>query len=193
MSEITPSQLAELQPRLQAMLDTASWYMEARETREGVSLAVHRRIARDTGDYQVVDYEALRGSCLVASQPVLEYMLGGILDDMGNPVGLQALVSGRITYRGNIPLDDATGHKLALLSLLLSPAQKPQKQEIMAWRVQRMTVEETMYWLSKLNLTAYGPRAQAWARIGLRVVLSGPTDHKEDQETYDNLLDKLRR
>ena len=193
MSDITPSQLAQLEPRIQALLDKAAWYMEAKETKDGVQLAVHRRLLQDSGEYQIIDYEPLKGSCLRASQPVVQYILSNILDDMGNPVGLQELVAGRITYRGRIPLDDGAGHKLALMSQLLTSGLRPQKMEIMAWRVERMTVEETMYWLSKLNLSVYGDRAQAWARIGLRVMLAGPSDQKESQETYDSILDKLRR
>ncbi len=117
-------------------------------------------------------------------------MLSRMEDELGNPTGLQVLFDGRITYRGDVPLDKTIGHKMALLSILLPTMKIEKKAEVVAWRVERMTIEEVMYWLSKVTIPSYGERAMKWAIIGLRVMLAGPTDQKE---SFDDILEKLRK
>ena len=79
---------------------------------------------------------------------------------------------------------------MALISILLQNVKLVPKMEVMAWRIERMTFEEVMYWLSKVTISSYGDRSKSWARIGLRVMLAGPTDR---QENFDDILSKLRR
>ena len=190
MTENVQNKLALLESKRLSLLDTCTWFMEVKENKDGIQLIVQKKIIDDKGKGQIIKFDALKSQAIYASQDVIYYMLSGILDDMGNSVGLQELVNGRITFRGRIPLDSIVGHKMALISILLQNVKLVPKMEVMAWRIERMTFEEVMYWLSKVTISSYGDGSKSWARIGLRVMLAGPTDR---QENFDDILSKLRR
>ena len=181
---------AGLASRIANMQNTAKWYLEISEDKDGVQAAVVELYVDDHQCSQQRRYGVISGLALRTIKPVIYYMLSGMNDSMGVPSGFQAIFDGRITYRGNLPLDNVVGHKLALLSILLTTVKLAAKIEIMGWRVERMPLEEIMYWLNKVTEPSYGDRTAKWAIIGLRVVLAGPTDQKED---YSKILEKLRR
>lgn len=181
---------AELTSKIESMQNTAKWYLEISEDKNGVQAAVIERSADDQQNNKPRRYGVIGGLALRVSRPVIYYMLSGMNDSMGVPSGFQAIFDGRIIYRGNLPLDNVVGHKMALLSILLATVKLADKIEVMCWRVERMPLEEIMYWLNKVTIPSYGKRTTQWAKIGLRVILAGPTDQQED---YSKILEKLRR
>ena len=76
-------------------------------------------------------------------------MMSQVLDEMGRPLGIQELIDDRIEYRGIIPLDITTGAKLALLFRLHPRVNSQKRIELMAWRIERFSREEALYWVSK--------------------------------------------
>ena len=47
----------------------------------------------------------------------------------------------------------------------------PDRIELIAWRILRLTREEAVYWLSRA--TQYGDAPNRWAQSGMRVMLGG--------------------
>ena len=59
--------------------------------------------------------------------------------------------------------------------------------ELIAWRVERFSREEAVYWLTRA--TQYGQAINRWAQVGMRIMLGGQPG---DRAVLD-LLEKLRR
>ena len=62
--------------------------------------------------------------------------------------------------------------------------------ELMAWRIERFSREETLYWLTKTTMQTYGARSVEWAKSGLRLMLAG---QQKDEDEVDRLLEQLRK
>ena len=60
----------------------------------------------------------------------------------------------------------------------------------MAWRIERFSREETLYWLGKVSIPSYGRRGIEWAKSGLRLMLAG---QQKDEAAVEELLQKLRK
>jgi hypothetical protein len=87
-------------------------------------------------------------------------------------VGAQSLHVGRWTrLRGNLPIDEEAGAKLALIFRLEDRLRDLDRVELIAHRVTQFTREEAAYWLSRT--TSFGPSANRWALSGLRIMLGG--------------------
>ena len=108
----------------------------------------------------------------------LHEMLARVCDPDGVPLELQRIIATKsITYRGNLPLDEESGSKIALLFILQQRMQDLDRIELIAWRVQRFTREEAVYWLSRAS--QYGDAPNRWAQSGMRTMLGGQPGDEE--------------
>jgi hypothetical protein len=106
--------------------------------------------------------------------PILRTIMTRINNFKGIPLELQQYLNGsRIAFRGNLPLDDEAGYKMALIFKLQERIKDLDRIELIARRVDRFTREEAAYWYSRI--TTYGDAANRWAMAGMKVMLSGNT------------------
>lgn len=127
-----------------------------------------------------------RRACL----PAIRSMMNGAADDQGRALDIASLLDDKSSFRGQIPLDETTGGKLSLLFRLQGMVRDMNRVELMAWRIARFSREETMYWLTRVSSSAYGRRSVEWAKSGLRVMLAG---QQNDKEEVQRLLEQLRK
>jgi len=127
---------------------------------------------------------------LRACLPAIRSMMNGAMDDQGRPLEIASLLDDKISFRGQIPLDETTGGKLSLLFRLQGLVRDIGRAELMAWRIARFSREETMYWFTRVSTSAYGKRSVEWAKSGLRVMLAG---QQNDKEEVQRLLEQLRK
>jgi hypothetical protein len=114
--------------------------------------------------------------------------VGNVCDDAGIPLELQRLFhNGRITFRGNLPLDEEAGAKLSLIFKLQERVKDMDRVELIARRVERFSREEAIYWLTRA--THYGDAVNRWALAGMRLMLGGQPDDK----AISQVLERLRR
>lgn len=119
--------------------------------------------------------------------PVLREIVSRVQD--AHQVGLELqrlLPEGRIQFRGNLPLDDEAGSKLALIFKLQERVKELDRVELIARRVERFTREEAGYWLSRIS--NFGDDANRWAVSGMKIVLGGQAKDKG----VDQMLEQLR-
>ena len=127
---------------------------------------------------------------LRACLPAIRSMMNGAMDDQGRALDIASLLDDKINFRGQIPLDETTGGKLSLLFRLQGLVRDTNRAELMAWRIARFSREETMYWLTRVSSSAYGKRSVEWAKSGLRIMLAG---QQNDKEEVQRLLEQLRK
>ena len=132
----------------------------------------------------------IHGNNLRACQAAICYMVNHMVDNDGRPFDVHSLLRGNISYRGNIPLDTDAGAKIALLLRLQGQVRDSARAELMAWRIERFTQEEAMYWMSRTLVPTYGARSLEWNKSGLRIMLAG---QQRDEDAVDDLLAKLRK
>jgi hypothetical protein len=114
----------------------------------------------------------LSGEALHRCLPVLRRILEGNTDKAGVPLELNRYMSAEgLRLRGNLPLDEEAGAKLALIFRLQDRLKDLDRVELIAYRVAQFTREEAAYWLSRT--TSFGPSANRWAWSGLRIMLGG--------------------
>ena len=129
-------------------------------------------------------YGRSQRSCL----PVVRAIIERVCDPAGIPLELQHYLNGeRIVFRGNLPLDEEAGAKLALIFKLQERVQDLDRIELLAWRIECFSREEAIYWLTRA--TQFGPTASRWAQAGMRTMLGGQPGDKNLQL----MLGKLRR
>jgi hypothetical protein len=129
----------------------------------------------------------LYGDALRRVLPVLRTILARVQDEQ--QVGLELhrlLPAERVVFRGNLPLDDEAGVKLALIFKLHERVKEMDRVELIARRVERFTREEAGYWLSRLH--DYGADAGRFALSGMKVVLGGQPKDKG----VERMLQQLR-
>ena len=120
----------------------------------------------------LVERGHLCGEPLHRCLPVLRRILEGVTDAAGVPLELQRYMTAQgLRVRGNLPLDEEAGAKLALIFRLQDRIHDLDRVELIAHRVARFTREEAVYWLSRT--TSFGPAANRWALSGLRILLGG--------------------
>lgn len=177
--------------KLAPMLRNCSWLMRVTDnSKTGVTLQIWEIQKEENGKTSNKKYGEITGSKLRSCISPIRYILADILDENSNSVGLHHLLDGGISYRGDIPLDKAVGVKLALIAILIKAINYDAKCELIAWRIERVSVEEALYWFGKVTVPVYGERAMQWAIIGMRTMLAGPTDQKVN---YEEMLERLRR
>ena len=191
MEKLTKRQ-QEVSRNIQNAVKTAPWVLRVTESKKvsGPVLVISERYTAENGNTRLREYGRIYNGDLKACRTAIHYMMSQVCDDLGRPLGIQDLVDDRLAYRGNIPLDKTIGTKIALLFKLHSQIRNESRVELLAWRIERFTFEESMYWLGKVSIPTYGKRSMEWAKSGLRLMLAGQT---KDQAEIDDLLDRLRK
>jgi hypothetical protein len=114
----------------------------------------------------------LYGPSQLRCLPIIRTILTRVSDPAGIPLELNQFLNGkRIVFRGNLPLDEEAGCKLALLFKLQERVKDMDRVELIARRVDRFTREEAAYWYSRM--TSFGDAANRWAMAGMKIMLSG--------------------
>jgi hypothetical protein len=141
-----------------------------------------RRCARPI----LIERGSLYGEPLHRCLPILRRVVEGVTDAVGIPLELaRYLTAEGLRLRGNLPLDEEAGAKLALIFRLQDRIKDLDRVELIAHRVRQFTREEAAYWLSRT--TSFGPTANRWAASGLRTMLGGHADDKGVQEMLERL------
>ena len=171
---------------------TAPWVLRITENKNiaGPVLVIKERYTGEDGVQKLREYGRIYNGDLRACKDAINYMLNQVLDEDGNSFNIGELIDNKVEFRGNIPLDKVIGTKMALLFKLHPQIHKESRTELLAWRIERFTFEESMYWLGKVSIPTYGKRSMEWAKSGLRLMLSGKA---EDQESIEELLVQLRK
>ena len=127
------------------------------------------------------------GQPQVRCLPVIRAVLACVSNQAGIPLELRQFLNGRrILFRGNLPLNEESGCKLALIFKLHERIKDLDRIELIARRVDRFTREEAAYWLSRT--ATFGRDANRWALSGLRVMLGG----QPGDEGVERMLEGLR-
>ena len=143
-------------------------------------LVAPRSVLRDRG--------LLYGPQQVRCLPVIKTILSRINDHKGIPFELNQYLNGtRILFRGNLPLDDEGGCKIALIFKLQERIKELDRVELIARRVDRFTSEEAGYWYSRM--TTFGDAANRWAMAGMKIILGG---HPKDPNV-ERMLEELKK
>ncbi|MCL6446832.1 MAG: hypothetical protein K6U04_01570 [Armatimonadetes bacterium] len=166
-------------------VEKAPWVLQITEYKgkQAPVLVVKKRVSIGCGDRGIIYGQPLR-RCF----PVIRSIISGVNDDKGIPLEIQRFLNkDRITFRGNLPLDEEAGTKLLLIFMLQEHMKDMDRVELIAWRVERFSYEEAAYWLSRA--THYGDSASRWARAGMRLMLGGQPGDK----AIPKMLEKYRR
>ena len=209
MAAALSTKLQKIVDRMQPLLKTAPWILRVTERKRftGPVLEICERVPSQTcqaaedgkqkpsglsesGRMQLKDWGRLYTGNLRVCLPAVRSIMMNVTDMQGRPLDVHLLLDDKITFRGKIPLDETTGGKLSLLFRLHSRVRNQDRAELMAWRIARFTREETMYWLTKVSVSAYGERSVEWAKSGLRLMLAG---QQKDTEEVRRLLDEVRK
>lgn len=177
---------------MQPMLKDAPWVLRITERKKftGPVLEICERRYQENGTSRLFEYGRIYNGALRTCKPAICRMIGQILDEAGRPLDLPELIDEKIEYRGQLPLDETAGAKLALLFKLHPVVRSQDRIELMAWRIERFSREESLYWLSKVSIQTYGRRGVEWAKSGLRLMLAG---QQKDKEEVRRLLEQLRK
>ena len=190
---------SDLQQRIRPMVKNSSWVLRVTEYKDKPVpvLVVKKRFlseedpkqnGKPVGKATLKDQGLSYGHSLRRSLPVIREVVSGVCDPAGVPLELQRFFSnGRITFRGNLPLDSEAGTKLALIFKLQERLKDMDRAELIAWRVERFSYEEASYWLTRATL--YGEAANRWAQAGMRLMLGGQSEDKAVLQ----MLEKLRK
>lgn len=169
------------------------WVLRVVERKDftGPLLEVCERRPTNKGTQKLYEYGRIYNGHLRVCREPIRRMMSQVADPAGRPLELQELIDDRLAFRGQIPLDEVTGAKLALLFKLHPQVRSDSRIELMAWRIERFGREETLYWLSKVSIEGlYGKRGIEWAKSGLRLMLAG---QQKDTAAVEALLQQLRR
>ncbi len=129
----------------------------------------------------------LYGTSLTRCLPVLKTIITRVTDQADIPLEMhQYLNKKRITFRGNLPLDDEAGYKMGLIFKLQERIKEMDRVELIARRVDRFTKEEAAYWYSRIS--NFTDAANRWAMAGMKIMLAGFPNDKH----IEKMLDKLR-
>jgi hypothetical protein len=119
--------------------------------------------------------------------PVLRQILTRVQDEDQAPLELERfLPQERIEFRGNLPLDEEAGSKLALIFKLHERVKELDRVELIARRVERFTREEAGYWFSRIS--NFGNDANRWAISGMKIMLGGQAKDR----AVGRVLEQLR-
>jgi hypothetical protein len=120
--------------------------------------------------------------------PIIRNILSRINDHKGIPLELvRYLKNRRISFRGNLPLDNEAGPKLSLIFKLQERIKELDRVELIARRADRFTREEAAYWYSRIS--TFGDAANRWAMAGMKIMLAG---HSHDPNV-ETMLEELRQ
>jgi len=157
-------------------LDRMPWVLRITERRDRPSpvlVVKYRRPIDESGEEtRLVDRGVLYGDSLRRCTPTICQMLSRVRDEHDRNLDLHQYLQGQsIRFRGNLPLDEGTGARLALLFRLQERVKDLDRVELMARRIDNFSAEEATYWLSR---TLHFSRASnRWALAGMRIMLGG--------------------
>ena len=169
--------------RIEPLIRRAPWVLRVTEhgDRTGPVLVIKERIsAEDRDDTAQLtaprsvtrERGVLHGEPQRRCLPIIRKMIGRVQDQHGIPLELHRFLEGaRLTFRGNLPLDEEAGLKLALLFKLQERIKELDRVELIARRIGRFTREEASYWHSRM--TSFSPAANRWALAGMKIMLGG--------------------
>jgi len=187
-----------LQKNIRDLLKNTAWLLRITEYNDKpVPVFIVKKRLSPGGDAEtngktpakpvLIDQGLMYGLPLRRCLPVIRLIAGRICDHTGVPLELHRLFNnGRISYRGNLPLDEESGVKLSLIFRLQERMKDMNRVELIARRVERFSREEAAYWLSRA--TQYGAEGNRWALAGMRVMLGG---QPADNAVLD-MLEKIR-
>lgn len=185
--------------RILPLVAGAPWVLRVTEHHDkpGPVLVVKERISlredvdadsKSSNRKQLRERGLFYGQALRRCLPVIRQIVSNVCDEAGVPLELQRYFNnGALTFRGNLPLNKEAGSKLALIFKLSQRILDMDRVELIAWRVERFSAEEAMYWLTRA--TQYGEAASRWAQAGMRIMLGGQPGDK----TIQSMLEKLRK
>jgi len=188
----------DLQKRIRPLAEHAPWVLRITDHKDKPApvFIVKKRFlpngdaradGKPSGSPYLKEQGLLYGQSLRRCLPVIRAIAGRVFDDAGVPLELHRFFSnGRITFRGNLPLDEEAGAKLSLIFKLQERMKDMDRVELIARRVERFSREEATYWLSRA--TQYGVEANRWALAGMRIMLGGQPEDK----AVRHMLEKLR-
>ena len=189
----------EIKIRVNPLLPNAPWILRLTEhydksvpvlvAKERINEEVEDKNGENTGSRsRLKDRGYLHGQSLRRCLPVLRSIISEVSDPAGIPLELQHVLNkGRISFRGNLPLDESAGAKLALLFKLQERIKDMDRVELIAWRIQRFSREEALYWLTRA--TQYNHTASRWAQAGMRIMLGGQPGDQGIQQ----MLEQMRK
>ncbi len=171
---------------------TSPWILRVSELKKytGPVITVCERTVSPKGNPCLVEHGFMHNGKLRFCKDAIRMIVSHVTNDNGEPLELQALIDDKLAYRGRIPLDETAGAKLALLFLLQATIPDRERVEMMAWRIERFTREESLYWLSKITVPSYGEKTVSWAKTGLRAMLAGRAEDKDDIQKVLNTIRK---
>lgn len=190
---------ADYQNRIQPLATRTPWVLRVTEHHDkpGPVLIIKERYSptEDTDSVNVVpkgrqlrDRGVLYGQALRRCLPVIRTLVSSVCDEAGVPLDLQRFLgNGQLVFRGNLPLNKDVGSKLSLIFKLSERVLDMDRVELIAWRVERFSAEEAIYWLSRA--TQFGEAPSRWALAGMRIMLGGQPGDKDIQR----MLDRLRK
>ncbi|MBM9535981.1 DUF7680 family protein [Desulfobulbus alkaliphilus] len=190
----------EYHTRVQPELRQAPWVLRITEhsDKTGPVMVIKERIAAedriDAGQLTAPrSITKERGTLYGESQrrclPVVRRMVARVQDRQGIPLELHRYLEGsKLIFRGNLPLDEEAGVKLALLFKLQERIKEVDRVELIARRIDRFTREEAAYWYSRM--TSFAPAANRWALAGMKVMLSGTGGDPALQAMLEELRNK---
>ncbi len=178
--------------RMKQFEKTSPWILRVSQQKKytGPLVTICERTVSTKGNPCLVEHGFMHNGKLRFCKDVIRMIVSHVMNDNGEPLELHALIDDKLEYRGYIPLDDAAGAKLALLFKLQATIPDMERVELMAWRIERFTREESLYWLSKVTVPTYGEKGIAWAKIGLRAMLGGRSEDKEEIQLILNTIRK---
>lgn len=131
-----------------------------------------RPLDEDERETRLVERGVLYGDSLRRCLPGIQQVLSRVHDENDIHLDLHQFLQGKtIAFRGNLPLDEGAGAKLALLFRLQERVKDLDRVELMARRIDNFTEEEATYWLSRI--THFGEATNRWAVAGMRIMLGG--------------------
>lgn len=126
----------------------------------------------DSKETRLVERGVLYGDQLRRCLPSIQQVLARVRDEGDKHLDLHQYVQGKaIAFRGNLPLDEGSGSKLALLFRLQERVKDLDRVELMARRIDNFTDEEASYWLSRI--LHFSRATNRWAIAGMRIMLGG--------------------
>jgi len=154
----------------------------AEDRKDTDQMKAPRSITRERG----LLYGETQRRCL----PVIRTITSRVQNPQGIPMELHRFMEGtRITFRGNLPLDDEAGVKLALMFKLQERIKEQDRVELLARRIDRFTREEASYWHSRM--ISFGPAANRWAMSGMKIMLCGQSGDKAVLDMLEALQTKF--
>ena len=193
--------LRHYRSKVARLLSTAPWVLRVTEHRDRpvpVMIIKQRIRPSDRADADrlkaprsiLKERGLLYGQPQLRCLPIIKAMISRVQNEAGIPLELYRFLAGnRITFRGNLPLDDEAGVKLALFFKLQERIKELDRVELMARRIDRFTREEAAYWYSRM--TSFGPVANRWAAVGMKIMLSGHGGDKNVQEMLEGLRNRF--